>query len=45
MTYCLGIKVREGLICLSDGRITSGNQVSNARKISLHGHRTPRSAS
>lgn len=37
MTYCLGIKVREGLICLADGRITSGSQVSNARKLSLHG--------
>ncbi|MCG8358339.1 MAG: peptidase [Kiloniellales bacterium] len=37
MTYCLGIKVREGLVCLSDGRITSGTQVTNAHKISLHG--------
>ncbi|MEX0922939.1 MAG: hypothetical protein WD489_00760 [Rhodovibrionaceae bacterium] len=37
MTYCLGIKVRAGLICLADGRITSGSQVSNARKLSLHG--------
>lgn len=37
MTYCLGIKVREGLVCLSDGRITSGNQVTNAYKSSLHG--------
>lgn len=37
MTYCLGIKLREGLICLADGRITAGNQVSIARKVSLHG--------
>ncbi|MFQ5775030.1 MAG: peptidase [Kiloniellaceae bacterium] len=37
MTYCLGIKVREGLVCLADGRITSGRQMSNARKVSLHG--------
>lgn len=37
MTYCLGIKVREGLVCLSDGRITSGTQVSNAYKSTLHG--------
>lgn len=37
MTYCLGIKVREGLICLADGRVTSGSQVSNARKLSFHG--------
>jgi len=37
MTYCLGITVREGLICLADGRVTSGNQVTNARKATLHG--------
>ncbi len=37
MTYCLGIRVRDGLVCLADGRITSGNQVTSARKISLHG--------
>ena len=37
MTYCLGIKVREGLVCLADGRVTSGSQVSNARKLSHHG--------
>ena len=37
MTYCLGVKLREGLICLADGRITSGGQVSIARKASLHG--------
>lgn len=37
MTYCLGIKVADGLICLADGRITSGNQVTNAQKLSMHG--------
>ncbi len=37
MTYCLGIKVSEGLVCLADGRITSGNQVTSAQKLSLHG--------
>lgn len=37
MTYCLGIKVRDGLVCLADGRVTSGRQVSNARKLSQHG--------
>jgi putative proteasome-type protease len=37
MTYCLGIKVQEGLVCLADGRVTSGNQVSTVRKVSLHG--------
>jgi len=37
LTYCLGIKVREGLIGLADGRITSGTQVTSARKMTLHG--------
>lgn len=37
MTYCIGIKVQEGLVCLSDGRVTSGSQVTNAYKSSLHG--------
>ncbi len=37
MTYCLGIKIEQGLVCLSDGRITSGRQVTSARKFSLHG--------
>ena len=37
MTYCLGVKLREGLICLADGRITSGGQVSIARKADLYG--------
>lgn len=37
MTYCLGIKIRDGLIGLSDGRITSGSQVSVARKVTLLG--------
>jgi len=37
VTYCLGIKVSDGLVCLADGRVTSGSQVSNVRKVSLHG--------
>jgi putative proteasome-type protease len=37
MTYCVGIKVKDGLVCLADGRVTSGSQVSNARKLSRHG--------
>lgn len=44
MTYCLGIKVREGLLCLSDGRITSGTQVTNAHKLSFHGDERARFA-
>lgn len=37
MTYCLGIKTRDGLIGLSDGRITSGSQLSSARKVTMMG--------
>lgn len=35
MTFCLGIKVREGLIGIADTRITSGTQTLIARKISV----------
>lgn len=37
MTYCLGIKIEEGLVCLADGRVTAGRQLTSARKASLHG--------
>jgi putative proteasome-type protease len=37
MTYCLAIRIQDGLVCLADGRVTSGNQVSAAPKASLHG--------
>ncbi|MEI7608497.1 MAG: peptidase [Rhodospirillaceae bacterium] len=33
MTYCLGIKIKDGLIALADGRITSGTQLSAAQKL------------
>jgi putative proteasome-type protease len=33
MTYCLAIKVRDGLVCLADGRVTAGTQVTAARKV------------
>lgn len=36
MTYCLGIRVREGLVALADTRITSGTETTTAKKISLH---------
>ncbi len=35
MTYCVGIKVADGLVCMADGRITSGNQLSAARKVTF----------
>lgn len=37
MTYCLGIRVQEGLVALADGRITSGNQVVAAEKLVMMG--------
>ena len=33
----MGMTTCEGLVCLADGRITAGDQVSVARKASLHG--------
>jgi putative proteasome-type protease len=33
MTYCLGIKVRQGFIGIADTRITSGNQTTRAKKV------------
>lgn len=36
MTYCLGIKVRDGLVALADTRITSGVETTTSKKISVH---------
>lgn len=36
MTYCLGIKVRSGLVALADTRITSGSHSTTSRKITTH---------
>jgi len=33
MTYCLGIKVKSGIIGISDTRITSGNETTMAKKV------------
>ena len=35
MTYCLGIKVKEGLLALADTRITSGTDTTVKKKVSL----------
>jgi putative proteasome-type protease len=32
MTYCLGIKLREGIVAISDTRLTSGNETTTAEK-------------
>lgn len=36
MTYCLGIKVKTGLVAIADTCITSGSRTSTAKKISTH---------
>lgn len=33
MTYCLGIKVKSGIIGISDTRITSGSETTKAKKV------------
>jgi putative proteasome-type protease len=36
MTFCLGITVEEGLVGIADTRITSGNEMTSARKVSTY---------
>ena len=36
MTFCLGIKVAQGLVGIADTRITTGTQRITARKVSIH---------
>lgn len=36
MTYCLGIKVKTGLVAIADTRITSGTSTTTSKKISIH---------
>lgn len=36
MTFCLGISVEEGLVGIADTRITSGNEMTSARKVSTY---------
>ncbi len=35
MTYCLGIKVKEGLLAIADTRITSGPDTTVKKKITI----------
>jgi putative proteasome-type protease len=35
MTYCLGIKVRSGLLAIADTRISSGTETTTARKLTI----------
>lgn len=36
MTFCLGMKCQDGLLAIADTRITSGNEISVAKKVSVH---------
>lgn len=36
MTFCLGIAVEEGLVGIADTRITSGNEMTSARKVTTY---------
>ncbi len=38
MTFCLGMRVQQGLVAVADTRITSGSEVTTAKKISIHQH-------
>ncbi|TVQ77506.1 MAG: peptidase [Phycisphaeraceae bacterium] len=38
MTFCIGIKVKDGLVGIADTRITSGSEYITARKMTLHQH-------
>jgi putative proteasome-type protease len=38
MTFCLGMKVGEGLVGIADTRVTSGTEVITARKVSVYEH-------
>ena len=38
MTFCLGIKVKDGLVGIADSRVISGNENISGRKISVYQH-------
>lgn len=36
MTYCVGIKLKDGLLAIADSRITSGTETTTAKKLYVH---------
>lgn len=38
MTFCLAVKVDDGLVGISDSRVTSGSECITAPKVSIHSH-------
>lgn len=39
MSFCLGIKVAQGLVGIADTRVTTGTERITARKVTIHEHR------
>ncbi len=38
MTFCIAMKIEEGLVGLADTRVTSGSECITARKVTVHSH-------
>ena len=38
MTFCVGVRVHDGLVALADTQIVRGGEVSSKAKLSLHDH-------
>lgn len=38
MTFCLGMKVHDGLVGIADTRVTTGSECITAQKVSVHRH-------
>ncbi len=38
MTFCLGMRVQSGLVAIADTRITTGTELTTARKLSIYQH-------
>ena len=36
MTFCLGMIVQEGIVAIADSRLTSGNEIISAKKVSVY---------
>jgi putative proteasome-type protease len=38
MTFCLGMIVEEGIVGIADSRVTSGNEITSAQKVTVYQH-------
>src|SRR5437762_4770000 len=36
MTFCLGMAVQDGIVGIADSRVTSGNEIIQAKKVSIY---------